>query len=255
LVANGYRELVDANSVGQILTVQSASANAIYSSSNTIINNTWADLVSEGYTTTWNAEDEEYTRINTATLLQSIVWVLETANEKPMIDFAKGLFTPQDDPTVNSVIGLITKVYTPDKEDAFLHSYEYIRDQINALPGVSNTAETIVTSLFASLEDTIINTQYIIQPSIITAVGHIWTAVMSGVALTKIPPAFNLAKIQDSIQELDQGLVIASGQDDQGSALFVGGMTIDADTGELGGPPFESAVNRIATKTVISRSY
>jgi hypothetical protein len=241
--------------VGQILTVQSASANAIYSSANTIINNTWADLVSEGYTTTWNAEDEEYTRINTATLLQSIVWVLETANEKPMIDFAKGLFTPQDDPTVNSVIGLITKVYTPEKEDAFLHSYEYIRDQINALPGVSNTAETIVTSLFASLEDTIINTQYIIQPSIITAVGHIWTAVMSGVALTKIPPAFNLAKIQDSIQELFNGLLMASGQDYQGSALLFGGMTIDADTGELGGPPFESAVNRIATKTVISRSY
>jgi hypothetical protein len=73
--------------------------------------------------------------------------------------------------------------------------------------------------------------------------------------LTKIPPARNLAKIQDSILEIDQGLVIASGQDDQGSALFVGGMTIDSDTGELGGSPFTSAVNRIANKTVIARSF
>jgi hypothetical protein len=78
---------------------------------------------------------------------------------------------------------------------------------------------------------------------------------MAGVALTKIPPVLNEAKIQDSILELNQGLVIASGQDDQGSALFVGGMSIDSDTGELSGPPFTSAVNRIATKTVISRSF
>jgi hypothetical protein len=32
-------------------------------------------------------------------------------------------------------------------------------------------------------------------------------------------------------------------------------MEIDADTGELGGAPFTSAVNRIANKTVIARSF
>jgi hypothetical protein len=74
------------------------------------------------------------------------------------------------------------------------------------------------------------------------------------VALTKIPPAFNRSNLEASILEQDSGLVIASGQDDQGSALFVGGMKISADTGELSGPPFDSAVSRIATKSAIAFS-
>ena len=37
--------------------------------------------------------------------------------------------------------------------------------------------------------------------------------------------------------------------------LFVGGMRIDADTGELSGPPFDQAVNRIATRAAIARSF
>jgi hypothetical protein len=78
---------------------------------------------------------------------------------------------------------------------------------------------------------------------------------MAGVALTKIPPARNLASIEESILEINNGVVIASGQDDQGSALFIGGMKIDSDTGELSGPPFESAVNRIATRAAIARSF
>jgi len=78
---------------------------------------------------------------------------------------------------------------------------------------------------------------------------------MAGVALTKIPPARNETNIEESILELNNGVVIASGQDDQGSALFIGGMKIDADTGELTGPPFEQAVNRIATRTAIARSF
>jgi len=75
------------------------------------------------------------------------------------------------------------------------------------------------------------------------------------VALTKIPPARNGAPIQDSIIEEDEGVVIASGQDDQGNAIFVGGLEINAETGELGGPPFIQAVRRLATRAAISRSY
>ena len=55
--------------------------------------------------------------------------------------------------------------------------------------------------------------------------------------------------------EEDEGVVIASGQDDQGNALFVGGLQIIADTGELGGPPFDQAVRRVATRAAISRSF
>jgi len=130
-----------------------------------------------------------------------------------------------------------------------------MRDAIIALPNVNATADSIVSALFAALINTIQNTITIAEPSTITAIGHTWSALMAGVALTKIPPARNATTIEESILELNNGQVIASGQDDQGSALFVGGMRIDADTGELSGPPFDQAVNRIATRAAIARSF
>lgn len=138
---------------------------------------------------------------------------------------------------------------------AFIRSWEFMRDQITALAGVNSESDTIVTALVAALEQTILDPVPVTQPSTITAVGHTWTGIMAGVALTKIPPARNQTTIEESILELEQGLVIASGQDDQGSALFIGGMKIDADTGELTGPPFEQSVNRIATRAAIARSF
>ena len=124
-----------------------------------------------------------------------------------------------------------------------------------ALPGVNAAADTIITNLTAALINTINNPTKVSEPSTITAIGHTWNSIMTGVALTRIPPAKNKTTIEESILELNNGLVIASGQDDQGSALFVGGMKIDADTGELSGPPFDQAVNRIATRAAIARSF
>ena len=226
------------------LSVQTDAAAAIVAAKTTIANNTWTALVNEGYTSTWNAEDETFTKRDTGTLLQSLSWVLQAANEKPMLDFAKGLFKTDG-----------TKVYDSLKEEAFLFSFNYIRDQVQTLANVNATSDTIVSGLITALNDTIRYPSTRAEPSTITAIGHTWTAIMAGVALTKIPPARNFASIEDSILELNQGLVIASGQDDQGSALFIGGMKIDADTGELSGPPFEQAVNRIATRTAIARSF
>ena len=130
-----------------------------------------------------------------------------------------------------------------------------MRDQVNGLAGVGSTADGYVTALVDALEQTVLDPSLVAEPSTITAIGHTWTGIMAGVALTKIPPARNYATIPESILELNQGLVIASGQDDQGSALFIGGMEINADTGELSGPPFEQAVNRIATRAAIARSF
>lgn len=138
---------------------------------------------------------------------------------------------------------------------AFIFSYENMQSQIFALPNVGASAEVIIASQVEALINTLLDPNTVNEPSTITAVGHTWTAIMAGVALTKIPPARNLTTIAESILELDQGLVIASGQDDQGSALFIGGMEINADTGELTGPPFEKSVNRIATRTAIARSF
>lgn len=138
---------------------------------------------------------------------------------------------------------------------AFLTAYDYIEGEIANLSNVGATEEAIISSIFYNIKKTIMDPSKIEEPSVITAIGHTWSAIMAGVALTKIPPANNETNITESILELDRGTVIASGQDDQGSALFVGGMEINADTGELSGPPFQQAVNRISTRAAISRSF
>lgn len=244
MVSSGTRNLIVPNEVSIELTVQSAAADAIEANTATIIDNMWTALVNGGYTATWDAEDEVYTRRDAASFLQSMVWVLDTTNEKPMLDFAKGLFDTSGDP-----------VFTPDKLNAFIFSFNNMRNQIKALAGVDASADAIVDALVDALNATVTNPETVAEPSTITAIGHTWTAIMAGVALTKIPPARNFTTIEESILELNQGVVIASGQDDQGSALFIGGMKIDADTGELSGPPFEQAVNRIATRSAIARSF
>jgi len=244
LIAEGSRNVVEPNEVNIPLTIQANAAIALDANRTPIINNLWGNLVSQGYTTTWNAEDEVFTRRDANTFLQSMSWVLQTANEKPMIDFARGLF---------DVDG--TKVFTNDKEAAFIYSFNFMKDQIQALSGVNANADVIVANLVSTLNSTIVTPVLREEPSVITAIGHTFTGVLAGVALTKIPPVRNAATIQDSILEINNGVVIASGQDDQGNAIFVGGLEINADTGELGGPPFESAVNRIATRTAISRSF
>jgi hypothetical protein len=244
MVSKGVRNLIIPTEVDIALTVDATAASAIHTNRQTIIDTMWNALVSGGYTATWNAEDETFTRRDANTFLQSMIWVLQTANEKPMLDFAKGLFDTNGVP-----------VFSSDKLASFVFSFNNMRDQIIALTDVGETADTIVTNLVAALNNTITDPDTVSEPSVITAIGHTWTGIMAGVALTKIPPARNVANITESILELDQGVVIASGQDDQGSALFIGGMEINADTGELTGPPFEQAVNRIATRTAIARSF
>lgn len=245
MVSSGSRNIIVPTEVPEnTLTIQTTASTAIDTATSTIINNMWNSLVAQNYTVGWNAEDEAFTRRDAATLLQSLEWVLQTANQKPMLDFAKGLFDTNGN-----------KAYNLDKEEAFIYSFTFMRDAILALPNVNNSADSIVSALVAALINTLENPVTSIQPSTITAISHTWTAIMAGVALTKIPPARNETNIEESILELNNGVVIASGQDDQGSALFIGGMKIDADTGELTGPPFEQAVNRIATRTAIARSF
>lgn len=226
------------------LSVQTAAAAAITTAKQTIIDDLWTELVARGFTSGWLSSDETYTRRDAGTLLQAISWVLESANEKPMLDFANGLFD------YNGI-----SIIDAGKLDAFRYSFNFIRDRITELANVNSTSDNIVSVLFKALDNTIMFPSKRRQPSTITAIGHTWTGILAGVALTKIPPVLNEATITDSVLELNQGVVIASGQDDQGSALFVGGMKIDADTGELTGPPFIQAVNRIATKTAIARSF
>lgn len=243
MVSQGVRHIVVPTQVEIELVANPADAAVIDGASEQIIDDMWNYLDAESFVSEWTAQDEEFTRRDAATFLQSMEWVLQTANEKPMLDFARGLFNKDGTP-----------VFTPDKQAAFIASFEFMRDEINNL-SISSTSKSIVTALVAALINTIENTETRDEPSIITAIGHTWSGIMAGVVLTNIPPARNETQIQESILEIGGAQVIASGQDDQGSALFIGGLEINADTGELTGPPFDTAVNRIATRVAISRSF
>lgn len=252
--STGYRRLVVPTEVTIALETSIADVSLIESNRQAIIDNMWNALettvdpeTGEVYTFDWDPIDEEFTRRDANTLLQCLIWVLQTANERPMLDFAKGLFKADKEAT--SVFS------TQNKFDATLFSFENINNQIISLSGFSQTGINIINALFAALEETLTNPVRNLEPSLITAIGHTWSSIFAGVALTRIPPARNQGNILDSIIEEDQGIVIASGQDDQGSALFIGGMQIQADTGELSGPPFERAVNRVATRAAIARSF
>jgi len=244
LVADGSRNRVDPEKLGYTVPRDSTAGVAIMDSDFLagLKDDVWNYLDSEGYTTGWTEADELYTRRDTGTLVQSISWVLRTQNEQPWIDTIEGFFDR---------VGLT--IIDSDKTNAYIASWDFIDSALGTETGAG--ADSDIHQMFTTLKNTINSPTLIKEPSTITAIGHTFNSTMAGVALTQIPPAANKTTIEESILELDGGVVIASGQDDEGTALFIGGMKIDADTGELSGPPFESAVRRIATRTALSTNF
>jgi hypothetical protein len=256
MFSNGFRQIVVPGRVSSVtLTIELASAaiieplkgpfGVIVDDTYTALDTTIDPATGSVYTFGWTPTDEETFRFYGENLVQVLIWVLASADEIPMENYTKTFFNTIGAPLITGT----------NFVDAYLFAFDFIRDYVTNLPGMSVNAVAIVAALVdEALIPTFSAPQYTIQPSTITAVGHTWSSTLAGVALTRIPPAFNRTNIEASIIEQDDGLVIASGQDDQGSALFVGGMTINADTGELSGPPFDSAVGRIATKSAIAFS-
>jgi hypothetical protein len=242
--ASGSRNIVVPAAVAGTPTLQTAAAATVSAARTTIIDATWTALVSGGYTTGWTATDEAFTRSDTGLLVDCLAWMLKAADEAPIQNFIRGLFD------WNGV-----SVIDAPKAAAFTFAFNDIATRVNAL-GIAAGAQTMVTAAIAAINATLAAPVTRKEPSRVTAIGHQWTAAMAGVALTKIPPAVSLGPIEDSIQELTDGVVTASGQDDEGNALFVGGLRIDGSgSGELGGQPFENAVRRLAQRAAITRSF
>jgi hypothetical protein len=177
-----------------------------------------------------------------------------------MLNFAEGLFNFNG-----------SCVYTYNLHAAFTASWDRLASRLIATGCICDTATiNCINALVARLKATTDNYWFEVgqgpaptpvQPvrrklrSLITAIGHQWTAPMAGVEFYRVPPARAARRIQRSIRQLDGGRVRFSGQDDVGNAVFVGGLTIDARSGQLGGPPFDSALRGRLTRGVISRSY
>ena len=202
---------------------------------------------------------ETLTRKDSGLFLDAIASSLVHGFERPMLNFAEGMFR------FNGVC-----VYPYAYHQAFALSWDRLAFQLNASGVLTSGAQAMVLALVQSLKDTMDNHWFeqglaaapgrlqkvgVRLRSLITAIGHQWTAPLSGVEFFRVPPSRVSRQIQRSIVQKNGGKVRFSGQDDQGNAVFVGGLRIDASSGQLGGPPFDSAVRGRIARATIARSY
>lgn len=242
-----------------VITVQANAGTVINAARTALINDVWAFLVANHNAATWPSGFEALTRKDTGLLLDALAASLVHGFERPLLNFAEGLF---------DFTGVC--VYSYSYQAAFTASWERLAAQLIAGGQLTTAAATFVNALVARLKATVNNYWHEVgqapaptppEPvrrklrSLITAIGHQWTAPMAGVEFYRVPPARAARRIQRSIRQVGGGRVRFSGQDDAGNAVFVGGLTIDARSGQLGGPPFDSALRGRLTRGVISRSY
>lgn len=236
-----------------------------------LINDVWSYLVANYSAGSWPQGFETLTRKDSGLFLDALAASLTHGFERPMLNFAEGMFA-FDTVTVGGT-EYAKCVYTYAYHAAFKASWDRLASQLIAGGQLFADAVAFVNALVARLKATMDNYWHEEgsgpapasppgpEPvgrklrSLITAINHQWTAPMSGVEFYRVPPARAARRIQRSIRQVDGGRVRFSGQDDAGNAVFVGGLTINARSGELGGPPFDNAIRGRVTRAVISRSY
>lgn len=238
----------------------STASTAINNARAAVIEDVWTFLVANYDAGNWADPLEALTRKDTGLFLDALAASLTHGFERPMLNFAEGMFRFDG-----------TCVYPYNLHAAFKASWDRIVFYLTTISCLCDSAAVAsVNALVARLKATLDNYWYEvgqgpaptpIEPvrrrlrSLITAIGHQWTAPMAGVEFYRVPPARAARRIQRSIRQINGGRVRFSGQDDVGNAVFVGGLTIDARSGQLGGPPFDSALRGRLTRGVISRSY
>jgi hypothetical protein len=219
----------------------------------------WAYLVASFGAGSWPTGFEQATKKDAGLFLDAISASLVHGFERPMLNFAEGLFDFEG-----------AAVYTYSYHGAFKGSWDKIVADLAASSLLSTGAMTMVNALVSRLKLTMDNYWYEIGTgpapstvlrvrrklrSLITAINHQWTAPLAGVEFYKVPPAKLAKSIRRSIVQKNGGRVKFSGQDDGGNALFVGGLEINARSGQLSGPPFDAAIRGRITRAVLSRSY
>lgn len=219
----------------------------------------WSFLATSYGAGTWPTGYEALTRKDGGLFLDALGASLTHGFERPMLNFAEGMFR------FNGVC-----VYTYGYHAAFKASWDRMLASLLASGALTVGAATMATALVTALKATMDNYWFEIGTgpaptpvvrvrrkfrSLLTAINHQWTAPRAGVEFFRVPPARDARRIDRSIVQRNGGKVIFSGQDDSGNARFVGGLRIDARSGQLGGPPFDSAIRGRVTRAVLSRSY
>jgi hypothetical protein len=242
-----------------VLTTMPSAGSVIAGQKTALVNDMWSFLATSYGAGTWPTGYEALTRKDGGLFLDALGASLTHGFERPMLNFAEGMFR------FNGVC-----VYTYAYHAAFKASWDRMLASLLASGALTVGAAAMATALVAALKATMDNYWHEIGTgpaptpvvrvrrklrSLITAINHQWTAPRAGVEFYRVPPARAARSIDRSIVQRDGGKVQFSGQDDAGNAVFVGGLRIDARSGQLGGPPFDSAIRGRVTRAVLSRSY
>lgn len=250
--SEGYADILDIPFVTPFANDAGAAA-IIAANKPAIINDMWTYLVTNSFTTGWTAQDEEFTRRDAAIFLDAVSYALTEGKQRAIDEFTRGMFKPVQDGLDYTICGIET-VFDPAKEAAFVAAFEFMRNELNAL--LSAPSQTAVTNLTANLVSLIGAPVTRRSRSLITAIGHTWTYPLAGVTRSAVPPVLGgsgtAQRITRSVRQRKGGKVLYSGQDDAGNAVFVGGLRINARTGQLGGRPFDSAVELRAIEAAIA---
>jgi hypothetical protein len=224
-----------------------------------LVDDMWGFLVTNFGAGSWPVGYEALTRKDGGLFLDALGASLTHGFERPMLNFAEGMFR------FDGVC-----VYTYAYHAAFKASWDRILAVLIATNALTPDAVIMATALVTALKETLDNYWFEIGTgpappfpqrvrvrlrSLITAINHQWTSPKSGVEFYRVPPARVARQIERSIVQRNGGKVRFSGQDDGGNAVFVGGLRIDARSGQLGGPAFDLAIRSRVTRAVLSRSY
>ena len=246
-----------------LITSQSTATTIINAQRATLIDSMWAFLLANHGASSWPSDFQALTRKDAGLFLDALAASLTFGDERPMTYFAEGMFKFNGD-----------CIYNYAYNTAFHASWDRMITTLLATNQLTTGAAAMAQALATRLKATLNNHWFEVglgpapgpelnrgEPvrrvlrSLITAINHQWTDPMGGVEYLRVPPARSAMQIERSIVMRSGGLVVFSGQDNAGNARFVGGLEIDARSGQLGGAPFDMALRSRITRAVNSRSF
>jgi hypothetical protein len=207
----------------------------------------------------WTSTQIELFTKDTGLILDAIGTDVEFGNHGAMLNVTDGLFTFTGD-----------AVFPFSDLPEWKLSFTRIQERILAETSFSAPVDTFIVNMFDRLVATLDNHFFevglgpapgVVEPvrrrrrSLINAVGHQMTAQLTGTQFFRVPPQGTPRNMRRAIVRRNGGRINFSGNDDRGNALFVGGLEINARSGELGGPPFDLAVFNRSVETAIASSF
>lgn len=241
--AKGYTIVVDPYETDTLIVKSETFSNEIDAQTENIISAMLTDLASNGYNV-----DEDLTRRDAGYLLQSISFDFLAGSQTSTRNFIAGFFDYKGD-----------AVFDPSLLNAFIHSYEFLRDELKTLT-TDLLEEDMIDGLFNDIViSTIQNPSKLEFGSLIESIGHQFNLAGAGVNRNALPLNFRRVgtplAASGSVLEEDGGRVRWSGADELNNQYFARGLKINGRTGKLEGRPFTSSVRRLARRAANSRTF